>query len=764
MNTKRLVVERLRGIDQRYYTRPEAAAIIEEMSWDSYDGWRAAGGFDLVTQDLYDWATGYSESTLENYRITSIHVYSRGPNFNEILFETSLGELCKLNIGNMKKSSPSAIDRPFDFIKDDFGFKYDGLSVVTSPDTGLIISASRKRYVPKINEIGSQSCAFGGRLYIVNGHDEPIVYDGHRAARAGFSEKPAQPSGNVVVRAYYNIDVSRGGDDSDHFLGTRLRSYGLGSLKPKGAKFTVRDGKKKNYIDGKICSYQYKVSFVNERGQESELSEASEMITFECADGKRRFVALNLPVGDSTVVARRIYRTRDLLDDFGNALGPDTGRNFYFLREIQDNETTVFEDGMPDSNVGVLTDDIDFGPMPTQCKYITSFKNRLFMSGSPDNLVRFSASGMPEVFPKLNVIDLGDKDGGKITGMYASTNSLVVFKEHGVYLITQGPDGGFTYKTITKDVGCIAANSIRDVPFTGLVFLSHKGVFVLKGFLEDTNSPTEIVNLSTPIKEHVERICPSLASGAVGCLDRTNKEYWICVPTIGEKNNLLLVWHYEVGAWSTRNNYPIGCAVELRTPTAEVMFGSNRGTLPGIFVFSNFYRFKNEIGVTSDDSRIRQDDKPAIEEIRDFPVYEIAPLKLNGAYSGVYVSYVNLFCVAYGDEPIKLNIKINRNETLVLEESKSRSQQHTDNSEKQDLYGKAKFGSAVFGYHRPVVIRFDVSHFHKTLATEFSFRVFQDETNDSPNRLMIVGYSIDAKLGEQNDIRSLTDVIAPSQR
>ena len=62
------------------------------------------------------------------------------------------------------------------------------------------------------------------------------------------------------------------------------------------------------------------------------------------------------------------------------------------------------------------------------------------------------------------------------------------------------------------------------------------------------------------------------------------------------------------------------------------------------------------------------------------------------------------------------------------------------------------------------MIRFDVSHFHKTLATEFSFRVFQDETNDYPNRLMIVGYSIDAKLGEQNDIRSLTDVIAPDQR
>jgi hypothetical protein len=411
-----------------------------------------------------------------------------------------------------------------------------------------------------------------------------------------------------------------------------------------------------------------------------------------------------------------------------------------------------------------LTDDVDFGPMPVQCKFIASFKNCLFMAGSPDNIVRYSASGMPEVFPKLNLLDVGDKDSGEITGMYASTNNLVIFKEFGVFLVNQRPDGGFQYRTLTKDVGCIAPNSIRDVPFTGLVFLSHKGVFVMKGFLEDSNEATQIVNLSTPIKEHVERICSSLAYGAVGCLDRSNKEYHLCVPTIGEKNNLLLVWHYEVGAWSTRNNYPIGCAVELRTPNAEIVFGSNDYKQPGIFVANNFYRFKNELGST-----VELDERQGLSRVppelkKDYPVYEIAPLKLNGAYSGVYVAYVNLYCVAFGDEPIKMNIKINRNESLVLEENKSRAQQHTDESEKQDLYSESKFGSATFGYHRPVVIRFDVSHFHKTLATEFSFRVFQDDTNEAPNRFMIVGYSIDAKFGEQNDVRALTDVLAPNQR
>jgi hypothetical protein len=769
MNTSRLVVERLRGMDQRYYTRAEAAALIEEMTWDSYDGWKNAGGFDLVTQDLFDWGSlSSSVETLGGLRITSMHNYSKGPNFNEIIFETNLGTLCRLNLGNMKKDSIPEGDtifpitsRPFDFLVDEKNMAYTGASIITDSSGELV--GGRTRFVPRVNDIGSQSCTFGGRLYMVNGVNAPIVYDGRKVQRAGFNEKPAQPKGQVVQRSYHNQYLLSGGDDSRYFLGTGLKNMGLGSLKPKGVRYTL-GGDKKDFVDGKICAYQYKVSFVNERGQESELSEASEMIRFECGDGRKRFVALDLPTGDDTTVARRIYRTRDLLDDFGNALGPERGRSFFFTRELQDNETTRFEDTLSDSNLGALIDEIDFGNMPTGSNLIASFKNCLFLAGGTDNLLKFSATGMPEVFPKLNLIDLGDADAGKITGMYASTNSLVVFKEFGIYLITQRADGGFQYKTISRDLGCVAPKSIRDVPITGLAFLSHKGVFVLKGFLESTDTPTEIQNLSTPIKEVIDRICPSASKGSVACIDRKNKEYWVCVPTIGEQNNLLLVWHYEVGAWSIRKNYPINCAIETKGRSSEIFFGSNDFNMPGIFVFNNYYNEKNALGSTIP-VKIRQEDESfPYEKVRNFPVYETAPLKLNGVYSGVHVAYINLYCVAYGNEPIKLNIKLNRNQNVALDSNKGRIQQHTDNQERLPVYGEARFGSHKFGFHRPVVIRFDVSHFHKTLTTEFAVRVLQDTLNKFPNRLMLVGYSIDAKMGEQKNIRNMTDVIAPDRR
>jgi len=225
---------------------------------------------------------------------------------------------------------------------------------------------------------------------------------------------------------------------------------------------------------------------VNNRGQESPLSDASNICQFECCNGLRRFTAITLPIGGPETVARRIYRTRDIFDDYGNAITSEVGRNFHFLKEVQDNETTMIEDGISDSNLGSIRDPEDFGAFPAQAKYITSFKNTVFVAGMPDNLVRFSAPGMPEVFPRDNVFDIGDADAGEITGLYATTNALVVFKEHGIFFIKGNAQQGFVAQTLTKDVGCIAPNSIKDVPQTGLVFLSSTGVHVVRGMLEDT--------------------------------------------------------------------------------------------------------------------------------------------------------------------------------------------------------------------------------------------------------------------------------------
>ena len=780
MKTQRFEVARLRGMDQRWRTTADSAALIKEMTWSGSDGWKVAGSYDLITGSTYDWSPG----DLPNGNVTSIHYFTRHNGAQRfIVFENQLGQLNVI--------TPHTWDRidtvdPFRFLKYIDGRIYNGNTVL-----GI------KRFVPKSASVGTQSVAFGSRLYMVNGHDDPIVFDGKRVYRAGFGGAPSAPSPTVVFRAHYDIALYNEEPEKPYFLGTKIKGQGLGSLSPKGAILneTAKKQNKDNinrrlYLDAKPCGYQYKVTFVNSRGQESPMSEPSQVCRFECAAGMRRFVSVTLPIGDENVVARRLYRTMDLLDDYGNALSVGNATNFHFVKEIQDNETTVIEDGLSDDNLGSIRDPEDFGEFPTGAKYIASFKNTVFVAGMSDNILRFSAPGMPEIFPKDNLFDIGNAEAGQITGLYASTNALIVFKENGVYFVKGSPQTGFVLQTLTRDVGCIAPNSVKDVPGTGLMFLSASGVFVIKGMLEDTNAPTQIVDLSTPIKELLSSVCTTSSEFSVGALNKQNKEYLLCVPTLGKLNNLLLVWHYEIGSWSIRENYPISCATEVRGRTPFVFFGSHDETKYGIHVLSDYFRIKNEKGSESGYSG-RTEIIPKYSSVLDFPLYETAPFSFNEVYSAVQVGYINVYAVAYGDNEIKLNFKVNRSELVSLDKNKGMIQQHHDQSEHLSTYyggideiypfkgsgftgdvtlspsvdgqtfsNFAKFDNGdKFGFYRPVVIRFDVSHMHKALTNEFSIQFTQDDSNLFSNRLAIVGYSVDLKVGEQRKIRSLTDAL-----
>jgi hypothetical protein len=750
MKTQRFEVARLRGIDNRWRASPDSAAVIKEMSWDAYDGWKQAGGYDAITNNLFDWSDVGKSAVIKSIHYYSIH---NGAN-RHVLFETENGSLCRLN--------PRAFNRPTDpfiVIQDQDGVKID--------------SSGRPRHIFNNSEVATQSATFGGRIYLVNGEDQPSVYDGRSLSRAGFSDAPSSPSGSVIQRSYHNQYIDDGGVGTDYFLGTRVRGQGLGSVSPKGLKAMENTQTHKSYVwkseitptndyvDGKLCGYQYRVSFVNKRGQESPLSQQSEICMFECAGGKTRFVKVDIPVGPDDVVARRIYRTVDIFDDYGNSVTPEIGRNFYMVKEVQDNETTSIEDGVTDSNLGYLVDDADFGIFPAQSRFIASFKNTLFLAGMTDNILKYSAEGMPEIFPRGNLFDIGDSDSGQITALYATNNALVVFKDRGIYLVKGNQRQGFSAQTLNKDIGCISPGSIQDVPGTGLVFLSVNGVYVLKGALENTGTPTSVIELSTPIDHLIKRIDRSNSNSSVSVINRNDKEYLLCVPTLGKDNNLLLVWHYEVGAWSFRENYPMQCVIETKDSRSNIYFGSNDESIPGMHVLSNFYNKKNEAG-----SRV-PGQKDGIDWIKDYPLYETSPFEFSSIYSSIQVAYINVYAIAYGNDPLKVNFKINRSESVSLSENKSRKQQ--DISEPLPVYGSATFDdNFVWGFHRPVVLRYDISHMHKSLVTEFSVQFTQDEKNETDtttsNRMMVVGYSLDAKVGEQRNIRSLTDVFKIDKR
>ena len=772
MKTQSFTLARLRGVDRRYQVAPDSASDIHDMHWTLNDSWTSCGGFRPVTRsdlkyepwgedvpdpeaipddgDSVD-ALGGDENDVgqaeteeegasggpvgssddssdepsstttttpssDTATIQSLHWFAQHNGARQFLvWEDTNGRLRQFRGG-----TPSA---PYKNLKDRQNKVWNGVD--------------RARSVQRTPGASTQSIVWGGRLYMVNGQDEPIVYDGRVTGRAGYIQAPGPPDAEVVLRDFNE-------DNTSYWLGTRIRNQGLGSSLP----FDSGD----ETGDAKLCGYKYRVTFVNRRGQESPMSEPSGVVQFECGDkGKTRFVQLQIPSGDVETIARRIYRTRDIFDAFGQPTNRNYGYNYYFVKEVQDNIATVIEDGLSDGNLGSLADPEDFGPWPSQARFIASFKNTVFLAGMPNNQIQFSAPNMPEVFPLNNIFDISEGDGGDVTGIYPTKNALVVFKRRGIYLIKGDPSNGFYVQTLTRDMGCIAVDSVAEVPGVGLVFLSDSGIFVLEGALENTGSATGVTELSIPIRDWFDELSDSALAGAVGIVYHRDREFWLCVPGIGEtENSIVFVFHYTVGAWSRRFDVPVRCAVETKDHRGYLFFGSSDDEFrPGLFVYthSEIRRGSNWGGTP-----------PSVIE----PMYKTSPLAFGSVYTGVQPAYVNIYAVARGNLGLSLNLNVNRSTDEAFDTSKTKDQR--DLIKPNDVYsGDLKYNDETkWGYYRPMPFRYDVSLMHESVVTELQL-IMTPESSLNPH-IEIVGFDVEAKVGAQRDIRILTDVLSADRR
>ena len=739
MKTRSFTLERLRGVDLRYRVTPDSASDIQDMRWTLNDSWTSCGGFRPVTAREYKYEpwgevdtivtvpeTTFGGITLgggayvdpsdsDNSMIQSLHWFSQHNGARQFLiWEDTDGQLM-----SFRGSTPAT---PYVNVRDRYNKKWDGVE--------------RSRHISRTPSSLTQSLVWGGRLYMVNGYDEPIVYDGKATGRAGYIQAPGAPDVEVIFRSHSTNSTS-------YWLGTRVRNQGLGSSLP----YDDEEGS-----DGKLCGYKYRITFVNRRGQESPMSEPSGTVQMECGDnGKKRFVQLHIPTGDAETVARRIYRTRDIYDSYGQPSNRNYGYNYYFLKEVQDNIAQTIEDGISDGGLGSLADPEDFGPWPTPARFIASFKNTVFLAGMPNNQIQFSAPRMPEVFPLGNVFDISEGDGGEVTGLYPTKNALVVFKRRGIYLIKGDPSSGFFMQTLTKDMGCISADSIADVPGVGLVFLSDTGIHVLEGALENTGSPTGITELSVPIRGWFSDLSDSAMAGAVGIVYHRDREFWLCVPGVGQaENTMVYVFHYTIGSWSRRLDVPVRCAVETKDHRGYLFFGSSDvETRPGLYVY------------THSETRRGYSWGDAVSGSVS-PVYKTSPLAFGSIYTGVQPAYVNIYAVARGSLGLSLNLNVNRSIDETFETSKVTDQ--VSLIDPLSVYSDAlKYeDDTKWGYYRPIPFRYDVSLMHESVVTELQL-IMGSSDEDNPH-IEIVGFDIEAKVGAQREIRVLTDVLSVDRR
>lgn len=138
-------------------------------------------------------------------------------------------------------------------------------------------------------------------------------------------------------------------------------------------------------------------------------------------------------------------------------------------------------------------------------KYATMLNGRQFVAnvkiqseGDTEeypNFVMFSETGMPDVIPVTNFIQLQDLQGGEIVGIETLMNDIVVFMTRGIFRISVPSNDPSSWSLVEAhpNIGCLGDKAIAKAP-NGIYFLAESNIYFL-------NSGFEAIPIGNPIRD-----------------------------------------------------------------------------------------------------------------------------------------------------------------------------------------------------------------------------------------------------------------------
>jgi len=470
------------GINQVLQPNLGNAKIVLNCRLSILGGWMANIGFQSWWKSPSSWTV--STTTLQNYfekKVDSCYQWKRQGSNDVYTIVEQNGTLYYMS-GN--KGQGSTYTGTF-FEKD-------------------IVIIESNRYIPKLGDVSTQYINLGRHLLILNGRDRAIIFSGDKEVRDfGFVTPTPQPFPNDVSTGYTQALYLDGGT-SITFEPTGV--FGLGNATTDANE------------------YSYKITCISNLGAESPLSQSGDISwqipVTDPQTGLFKFgVVLDLPLGQEGVVARRIYRTKNI---------PDNGSIYYFLKQIDENSTRNYVDVLGDR---MLVDEAPTNTssttIRTNLQFGETWDNRLWLAKG--NQIIYSEQGIFEQFGALNSFDLGNLTGGDITQLKAFYNNLIVFREEAINIISFDSNG-YNISTITETIGTTASNSVVVIPRLGIVFLSNQGVYLLTGGLNGGAS-LEMRKISQGVDEELNSINAGMIHKTVAAYSPQEKEVWFHVPT-----------------------------------------------------------------------------------------------------------------------------------------------------------------------------------------------------------------------------------------
>ena len=590
---------------------------------------------------------------------------------------------------------------------------------------GNVIAASKKqlvasRTIPKITENSTQYLQFGRFLCMVNGFDRPIKY------RAW----PVVSATNVFTPAVYPLGFHRT-PGTPNALNV--------AVDPTAASNSVTDGVCIQFSavdelglgigeNNKSSSYKWRVSFINNAGSESPLSPASATVTWTAdANAYRYACAVEIPLGDSDTIARRIYRTKNFSSD-----GGADGSLYYFVIDIPNNYETLYIDDHPDFLLGALapsdTDSVVFPSL--DCRFMDIYKDCLFIDGGRSNntLMYFSNPSRPDQFGALNFITVGNRSGGGITGFFGYFGYLLVFRESSIDVV-QGDFPNFVATPFQQHIGTTATDTLTMVPGLGVLFLASDGVYAIGGNLEYSDT-TNVKKISHQIQDTLARMNVTALPQATAIYSEKHRE-WHCYFAVdgSDVNNFGIVYHLDKQAWSVREGFPVNKLV--KTPSGDILFGTTdtAGTADdpaGLFAISRI----RALGQKIDEGSMVDNGPPT--SVMASAWLDMGDPSLKKKVHGVY-----LFIRTGGDTTISMEVYRDYDYNSY-ETTQGIKQQRADFAD-QNVYDVVALDDGKY-WEEPMVtpIRFDV---HNGSCSWFRWRFSTDVD------VVVVGYAVDFTAG-----------------
>lgn len=420
-----------------------------------------------------------------------------------------------------------------------------------------------------------------GILIVPQGGNRAFFYDGECVTLFGYDSPPSAPRGDGPLTTTNANDVGYYGNSAGYALGDLLTAFGDARLGSVEIATTAVTG---TLLPGAYWSaYQY----IDRWGNLSPLSGYSNVVTWDGeyhatdVDHYRKQVLWSgIENGRQGTIGKVFSRTKDIRNSGtttlynvpGNAAG-GIGTSGSFAT-IPDNVTKRFPDNTPDE--ALVLEALPVLPMPIFKLCRLAF-GRIWIAGIKGDQGRLQAS-YPGRWGTMDpaMVFYPDSSGGEITGLWIVPQGLLVMTERSVFLYVSSEDG-LRFKPIpmSKSVGCVAPDTLDNLPDGRVIWLGHGGFYTFDGQSIAPLKPTDI-------QDDVKRINTARHVQSTGRYDPVSKEYRCYVPYNGTAENAYcFIYDTLRDGWRNRFNVERYAALTLTRGNAPYMLGAGTVTDSG---------------------------------------------------------------------------------------------------------------------------------------------------------------------------------------